>query len=183
MHSCVYVFIPKKGDVEELVAKAMQPFSDDVEVPPYKAYLDPVEIAVMAKHYRLRKSDLKKLAQRMDDWRGEPGGLDDRGLFAIRTCNPKGKWDWYEIGGRWNGWTRRNVVDAKSLLARKGLKKILPACMVTPGGSWHEHEKFVSEGWAKWHVDRKKPGAWLREVKAQLATYHDHRVACVDMHS
>lgn len=183
MHYCVYVFIPKEGDVEELVAIAMQPYSEDAEVAPYKIYPDADEIAAMGKHYRLAPANLTALAAKMEDWKGGPGGVDARGLFVIQRWNPSGKWDWYEIGGRWPGWIRGNVTSTATLLRKRNLKRILPACMVTPDGWWHERETFVSQGWMKWRIERKKDGAWLRQVIEALAKYPDHRVVCVDKHS
>jgi hypothetical protein len=44
-------------------------------------------------------------------------------------------------------------------------------------------EHAVALGWAKWHVERKTGGAWLRLVKEALAKYSDYRVVCVDKHS
>jgi hypothetical protein len=29
--------------------------------------------------------------------------IDDGGIYEWSTYNPKSKWDWYQVGGRWNG--------------------------------------------------------------------------------
>ncbi|MEK7218842.1 MAG: hypothetical protein AAB728_05255 [Patescibacteria group bacterium] len=182
MHFCTYVFIPPKGEIETLVADALHLYSEDLEVPPYEEYLDGGEIDIMSKHYGVRHKNLKALVSHMKDWSGTPGGVDERGLFRIKTMNPEGRWDWYEIGGRWSGCFRGNVISAKALLEKKNLKDILPAFMVTPDGSWHEWETFVTEGWMKWHVEKKKDGEWMKIIRDALAAYPNFRVACVDIH-
>src|SRR5207245_2151126 len=149
----------------------------------YKSYLDAGEIRVMAKHYRMKPAHLSALALRMEDWRSCPGGVEGKRLFAVKTWNPSGKWDWYEIGGRWRGRLRGNVLSTQALLSKANLRELLPACMVTPDGRWHEQETFISEGWMKWRVERKKDGTWLREVREALRRHQNHRVVCVDIHS
>lgn len=182
MHYSVYVFIPEEGDIEEHVAEALRLYSDEHEVPPYKEYLDAGEIAAMAKHYRIRRSDRKALASHMQDWKGSLGGIDKEGIFSIKTFNPKAKWDWYEIGGRWSRQLSGNVISATALLEKPNLKELLPAAIVTPDGWWHEWETFIVEGWMKWHTERKKDSTWLREVKNALLAHPDSRVVCVDIH-
>lgn len=181
MHYCVYVFIPDEGDIEEEVAKALRLYGDEIEVPPYKEYLDAGEITAMAKCYGVRCGDRKALAAHMDDWKGVPGGIDTKGLYAIKTFNPNAKWDWYEIGGRWEHFLS-DVIGTTSLLEKKNLKNILPAAMVTPDGWWSERETFIVEGWMKWRTEQKKDGEWLQEVKTALKTYPAFRVVCVDVH-
>ncbi len=134
MHYCVFVLTPKDGDTDIEVAKALAPFDDDLKVDPYKVYLDPREITAMARHYGTRRNDLKTLATHMEDWRGELGGIDERGLFAVSTFNPNAKWDWFERGGRWDGHLPGNELSAAALLKRPDLKWVqsvwLKACDV-----------------------------------------------------
>ena len=182
MHYCVYVFIPKEGAIDEQVAWALQPYDEDLDVPPYKVYLDAGEIAAMAKHYRVEKTDLTALAAHMQDWQRGPGDIDENGLFAIKSYNPSGKWDWYEIGGRWAGRPHGDLTTANALHGRPKQKSLLPAAMLTPDCAWHECETFITEGWMRWRVDRKTDADWLREVRDALRRYPDHRVVCVDIH-
>jgi hypothetical protein len=183
MHYCVYVFIPKEGDIEVLVAQALAPFDEDRQVPPYKSYLDAGEVKAMAKHYRVKPGDLGALTRHMEDWKGCPGGMEGKRLFAVKTWNPAGKWDWYEIGGRWDARLRNNAVMAKTLLERPDLRDLLPFALVTPDGLWQEREALITQGWMKWRVERKTGGAWRRQVRAALRRFPDRRVVCVDVHS
>jgi hypothetical protein len=197
MHSSTFVMIPEHGDINDLVARALEPFSEDFQVPEYKRYLDPTEIVVMATHYKLKKTDSKKLATHMEDWCGCLGGVDERGLFAVSTLNPRARWDWYVIGGRWDGAVlghltrhdpydetraQQNVILSAALAGAPYLTEWLPHSVVTPEGSWHERETLVVEGWMKWRLETKDDAAWLREVRGVLETFPDHRVVGVDIH-
>ncbi|HKC75728.1 MAG TPA: hypothetical protein VKF37_16245 [Chloroflexota bacterium] len=37
------------------------------------------------------------------DWDACPGGYDEQGLYALSTRNARATWDYYGIGGRWDG--------------------------------------------------------------------------------
>ncbi len=183
MHYLTYVFIRQNTDIEGAVAQAMEPFDEDLEVKPWKQYLDADEIAVMAKHYRVHRRSLLKLAGHMEDWCRGKGGVDAQGLFTIHTFNPNGEWDWYEIGGRWNGFLRNNVAIAKTLLKSQKLPELLPHDFLTPDGKWHAKARFQRQGWlgGKWVT--KSPAQWLREFQAALKVFPTHRVICVDRHT
>jgi len=183
MHYCVYVFIPQEGDVECLLAQALDPYSDSLEVAPYKVHLDEGELAAMATHFGIRRDDMKALAGKIEDWSGVPGGIDSDGLFKIVTWNPNGKFDGYEMGGRWDGFIPGNMEISRALLTKPNLKEILPDRMVTPDGYWHERETFISEGWSKWRVEKNQDNEWLGQVKKALVSHSHHRIVCVDMHS
>jgi hypothetical protein len=182
MHYCVYVFVPNDGDIEQLVDRALAPYSEDLQVPVYKIRLDPGEIKAMATHYGLKPNQLNALAEHMKAWRSCDGGVDEKGLFALARWNPEGKWDWYKIGGRWRGRLRGNAVLASTLLASTKLKVLLPFAMLTPDGCWHDRETVITEGWMKWHVRSIKPSQWLRIVRIALQMNPDCRVVCVDIH-
>jgi hypothetical protein len=183
MHFCTYVIIGAKGNIETQVATALAPFDESLEVARYKVYLEEAEIKRMAGHYGLEMSDSPALIEKMPDWRGTQGGLDEIGLFSWATANPEGRWDWYEIGGRWSGpFGGRNVVKVKTLFDIPNLKNHLPHCIVAPAGQWHEVETLIHGGCCTFGSVRKSDGQWLIELKQVLARYPDDRVVCVDIH-
>ena len=183
MHYLTYVFIPKKTDIEIAVGEAMEPFSEHLQVKPWKKHLDDEEIAKMAKYYRMRRTSARSLAACVEDWSGDKGGVDEKGLFALHTYNPDGKWDWYEVGGRWKGFLRGDVRSAASLLNSPKLAKLLPHDFLTPDGTWHEVETFVRAGWIGGHFERRSDNQWLEEFQQALRQFREYRVACVDRHS
>ena len=137
----------------------------------------------MARHYNLEQTELKKLATLMEDWQNELGGIDERGHFAISTANPNVQWDWYEIGGRYQDHLPGNIQLAETLLNRSDLKSLLPAALVTPDGTWHERETFITTSWTEGRFVAKLDRDWLKEVREALSHYPMYRVVCVDLHN
>lgn len=196
MHSCVYVIIGNKGDIPTLVAKTLSPFDGKRQVRPYKLHLSASTITAMAKHYGLSETDLKALAKKLPDWMGAPGGVDWLGLYARMTENSDGKWDWYEIGGRWNGSIRGrhpprpyvssvpvelNTTVASDLLAARNFVGRLPFAIVTPLGEWIERSTVVTDSRGM-YLREESPALWRKRVARILRTFARHRVVCVDAH-
>ena len=146
----------------------------------------------MAEHYKIPATDLQKLAEKMPDWRGVPGGVDELGLFAISTSNPDGKWDWYEIGGRWDGFIkgrkrpstdtiRNNIIRASTLLKSQNFAKRIPAGIVTPTGQWVERTLLITTS-SGWYLRETPEDVWCNQVRRILKAFPTHRVVGVDIH-
>jgi DNA-binding transcriptional MerR regulator len=119
-------------------------------------------------------------------------GFDAQGR-PISTYNPDSKWDWYRVGGRWDGWVteneqsseggfnfgaqhetlENNIATAEEALA--GGK--IPHAIITPDGVWHERGQM---GW--WAVLITENEDWVAGARAILASYPGHRVVIVDAH-
>jgi hypothetical protein len=67
MHYCTFVIIGPEGDPDTLVAKALEPFDEQLKVAPYRKYLEKYEIVRMAKHYKLDQHNLHALAERLTE--------------------------------------------------------------------------------------------------------------------
>lgn len=101
----------------------------------------------------------------------------------ISTYNPRSKWDWYVIGGRWDGWINGretsyervddNIAPTEQVI-RTGL---VPHALVTPDGQWHEHGQL---GW--WAVLITENEDWDAQAKALLGRYPGHHVLVLDAH-
>lgn len=54
-----------------------------------------------------------------EEWGEKQYGFDADGLYRMTTYNPKSKWDWYEVGGRWSGYfkLKEEVKDRGETLA------------------------------------------------------------------
>ncbi len=183
MHFLTYVIIGKHTNIKQAVAMSMAPFDEARTVAPWKRHLPPDEIAAMAKYFGLRPDDLDALAAKMPNWNGGTGRVDGKRLSALVTWNPKGKWDWYAIGGRWAGLLRNDSMTCAALLRSRKLADLLPHDLLTPDGTWHARTRFVRTGWCTGHIVHKSRRSWLRQFRAALASYPDHRVVCVDRHA
>ena len=194
MHSCIYVLITgSEQDTEALVGTALDPFNEAHEVPPYKDHFSQSCVRFMAEHYKIPAIDLQKLAGKMPDWRGVQGGVDELGLFAICTSNPDGKWDWYEIGGRWDGFIkgrtrpstdiiRNNTIRASTLLKSQNFAKRIPAGIVTPTGQWVERTLLITTN-SGWYLRETREDVWCNQVRRILKAFPSYRVVCVDAHN
>lgn len=98
------------------------------------------------------------------------------GLGTVKsTYNPKSKWDYYGVGGRWNGGLGqgRNVAPTASL---NGVK---PFAVVTPDGQWHERDQM---GWWAMVADEKPKDEWEATVRQLLAAHPDTIAVALDCH-
>ena len=99
-HYAVLVIHKEDQDIEELLA----PYSEHLEVEPYFKYTVDEAIDYIKEHYVPYNDYLKEYTDRqLIDWFAENKGLliKQGGLYS--TYNPNSKWDWYSIGGRFDG--------------------------------------------------------------------------------
>jgi hypothetical protein len=183
VHYLTYVIVGKNTNIKQAVAKALAPFDEARTVKPWKRCLAPDEIAAMAKCFGLRPDDLDALAAKMPDWNGGTGRVDGKRLFALLTYNRDGKWDWFQIGGRWAGLLPNDSMTCRALHRSRKLQDLLPHDFVTPDGKWHAGARFIRTGWCTGLIVHRSKGNWLQQFRAALASYPDHRVVCVDRHS
>ena len=99
-HYAVLVIHRENQDIEKLLA----PYNENLEVEPYLKYTVDEAIAYIKEHCVPYNDYLKEYADRhLIDWFAENEGLliKQDGLYS--TYNPNSKWDWYQIGGRFDG--------------------------------------------------------------------------------
>lgn len=90
------------GDQPE---EQLAPFAENLKVEAYPRYLDDVDRRQMANYYNIDFNDKAALVEKMKVWTGGEGRISKDGrLYSISTYNPKSKWDWYQLGGRWVGY-------------------------------------------------------------------------------
>ncbi len=103
----------------------------------------------------------------------------------LSTYNPVGKWDWFSIGGRWNGWlrdrepTRASHTDNLATIEQVIERKKFPFAIITPDGVWHEQGRM---GWWGAVIDGKETADWHTEVETILRSYAVHSLVLVDAH-
>lgn len=105
--------------------------------------------------------------------RGEP----------ISTYNPDSKWDWYVIGGRWDGWingkdTSGERVDDNTATTEQAIERnAIPHAIVTPDGRWHEQGKM---GWFAVLITENED--WDAQAKQILASFPGYQILILDAH-
>jgi len=186
MHYCLFVLIPPEVNVEGAVARAMEPFDEARDVTPYRVHLTHDDVRRMATHFKIDPANTHELAKRIPEWTSREGGVDRDGLYYFSTSSHDGRWDWYEIGGRWNGFipgAPHNTIQAGTLAKSSKLKNCLPNCMLTPQGEWIEQERcYFSADWKNMKHERMKRRDWTQFVREALQRWPDYEVVCVDIH-
>lgn len=152
--------------------KELEPYFGELPVPRYKVFLEADDVKLMASEYSLPETDRAGLAGYMSKWTGEEGGLEEGRLFHWSTDNPDGKYDWYEVGGRFSGYLRlksplrptgwRRLFGARAKeQVNQALKKDVnvdailsdPPAALLNSGEWHEQpfdsSAEASEEWRR----------------------------------
>lgn len=116
------------------------------------------------------------------------------------TYNPKSRWDWYAIGGRWDevipqnivpiekflklwgdGWTKIYTRDGKPL-TEKNRREISspPPVIITPKEGWVEQKRY---GWFGVVIEETMDDEqWSKRFNDIVKKYPQHLVALVDCH-
>ncbi|TWT44942.1 hypothetical protein RAS1_13620 [Phycisphaerae bacterium RAS1] len=203
-HFTVAIIIPPRvNDIDAFIVHQMDPFSENTEVEPYVCYTPEQAAADIASSiHRLELIisrnedgyDIDKCRQNLDELRsttpeqryqersktyetfnesGEP----------LSTYNPDSKWDWYVIGGRWDGWindleTSRERIDDNIASTREAIERNkIPHAIITPDGEWHERGQM---GW--WGTLLTENENWDEQARCIFAGFPDERVVVVDAH-
>lgn len=106
----------------------LAPYDENIEVEPYKDHADERLVARYHEIYEeergVRAEGLGEVLDFMRERYGEDEnwGVDDEGLYRMSTYNPKSKWDWYVVGGRWRGYfkLKPEAMDRPETLADVG---------------------------------------------------------------
>jgi len=206
-HFVTIILVSKEEDVlpEALVAERLAPYDEGREGPERKVYLNEKNISDMKECYKWEDPKDSDIIDKIRDYFGcEGGGKDENGFYYLTTYNVNSKWDWWRVGGRWDGWIQgkdealagkdgfnfggdhekfeNNVSTVAVLLERikeRGMAAA-PFAMVDLKGEWHERGKM---GWWGMVANRKEEDAWCDEVIAYLESIdgETYAVAC-DLH-
>ena len=204
-HFFVVALVPRSTapeEVEGAVGSLLAPYDEDIRVEPYHSYLN--ERSVEYRKQKYETDDFAEIARRQNeqyadaDPYADPDDmllLDEQGLYTLSTYNPRSKWDYWIIGGRWNGAIRNAPRDdgnggfnfssefhhlAENILPASELDHDLGCfAVVTPDGAWHEKGRM---GWWAVVSDEKADETWDVEVRRLIATHQDCYMVGLDCH-
>ena len=142
-HFLLAVFHDECQDVDDMLA----PYDEELKTETHIEFTKEQAI-------RFARENFKDYRDKPDEecWKLMADGCttDENGnIFS--TDNPQAKWDWYEIGGRWDGYLRVNGEHVNS--ARIGeidfgsdeqKAEFSTYAVITPDGRWHEYSPM---GW------------------------------------
>ena len=109
-------------------------------------------------------------------WRREEGMVAEDGSI-LSTYNPKAKWDWYQVGGRWRG----GIPGDKVKMSEIDIDTIdTPYAFVTTDGEWVERGKM---GWFGISSNEMNEDEWDVKFREYLKTLDkDIILTLVDCH-
>ncbi len=186
-HFSCHVIVPKQtrfNKVESYVIDVLAPFDENLEV-------ESLEIECGCS-----LDDSKDKSCKPDC--SECCGAGRRQIMV----NPNVKWDWWRIGGRWDGTILdepnasengfnfgdehetldKNMATIDDLLRLKGKsfdRVAVPFALITPEGEWHEKGNM---GWWGIVTDEQEAAAWQKTVREFYNSYRDCRIVCCDLH-
>lgn len=203
-HFTVGIIVPQGvPDVEHFIVQMMDPYYEHTEADPYVCYsLERAAADIQRDIKRLERiierqdpdysldqcrDILEKLRctvpeEKYQEYIQFHENFDDQGQ-PISTYNPDSKWDWYVVGGRWDGWINDrdasgeriddNIAPTEHVLCAEKI----PHAIITPDGQWHERGQM---GW--WAILITENENWDSGAKQILASYPGHRIVIVDAH-
>ena len=153
MHFSLAVFHYKDETVDSLLA----PFYEGAEVERYVAYTRQGAIDFARANFQCCKD-----ASDEECWKfmAEDAEETDEEGNIYSTSNPDAKWDWWEIGGRWQGLLKVGERRVNSAFVKDidFSEPFSTYAILTPDGEWHEQENtglFSSdEEWNKHYKER-----------------------------
>jgi hypothetical protein len=124
---------------------------------------------------------------------GQMAPYDESLAWGRNLANPKARWDWYRIGGRWDGWItdneqpsdngfnfgkRHETVENNITTTEAALKRHkIPHAIITPNGKWHDRGDLWMFGLAD-----KECQKMHAKMSGLLRKYPGHRIVILDAH-
>lgn len=205
-HFPVGIIVPpdKLPHIRNFIFEQMQPYDEAAEVEPYVSYsVEQARAEIDREDQQLERiikrrdpahnlAKCRELLATLRDTTPEARYreyVDHHKQFnalgqPLSTRNPKGKWDWWVVGGRWHGWITgkkqagRNLVENNIASTELAIKRnIVPHAIITPDGQWHERGQM---GW--WAILITEDEGWDARAKEILAGYPGHQLLILDAH-
>lgn len=110
-----------------------------------------------------------------------PSDLDAEGN-ELSTYNPKSKWDWYQVGGRWDGAlpTKDGKEVSETTIGDLALDSFKYTFAVVKEGEWYEKGEM---GWFGMASNEKETDEWFDEFRRLLSDLPPETVVTiVDLH-
>lgn len=147
---------------------------------------------------------LAELRKARDRNHPDPACTDCRGTGRERTtCNPRAKWDWWSVGGRWSGaitgvprdhdgFGERGSLEHNARLVREippavldPLDGELPFALLGPDGVWHERGRmgwFGAHSESCGHADCEADPEMMRECLRKRPAWEERCLAVLRAH-
>jgi hypothetical protein len=203
-HFTVAIILPHEvRDIEGFITQKMEPYDENSDVPAYVAYsteraaedlkntLHRLELIVNRRepHYNIEvcqeQIELLRRTTAEQRYQEQIRHFDRFNAHGepLTNYNPDSKWDWYVVGGRWDGWindretSSEQFADNMATTEQAIERNKIPHAIITPDGEWNENGQM---GW--WGILLTENEHWDSAAKQLFASYPGHRVVIVDAH-
>ncbi|MBL7053552.1 MAG: hypothetical protein ISS02_02775 [Candidatus Portnoybacteria bacterium] len=153
----------------EKLKKPLAKFDTDTKVEEHIVYIDDKELVMMKNSYK--EEDLKTLAGKMDDWNGNKGGVDEKGLYYNTTENPNGKFD---------NWNAYDILSVKEFILNINKLDRIPKSILLPNLEWIDSNLWVYHSPGK--NEEEKINQWIEKIKEIMSKYPNSFVIFIDCH-
>lgn len=181
-HFFTVVLVNSGSDIETEVERLLAPYSENLEVEPYKRGC-----------FCQEEWGRKYFAENGRTCE-ECGGT---GVETV-TYNPQSKWDWFRIGGRWDGVVCRleeiddkmggfnfgdefRTVERNAQAVSELAEDFTCRAVVTPDGEWHEQSTMGWFGLSSDDSDENR-NRWLGQMRMLLAANRECIAVGCDLH-
>jgi hypothetical protein len=205
------VLVPSNtSDIKAQVAQLLERFNINTELPPYKDYMTDSTRAYHSRRHKIAPGRWQELAEAVNPDEEQPWLADEHGLYKMSTRNPAGAFDWWMIGGRWDGVIQgerrpgspyedeHQRVEHNSCLARELRASVRSRLasdhsgklswdflwfIITPDDAWHENPNgFWNDDVKDVEGNREREEIWWQMVDDILAAHEDCTAVGVDCH-
>lgn len=101
------VLVKYEGDIseaEDRIEQMLAPYDENTDVERYKKRIPAKEIKDACKYFNIpNTNNARPTFKQLKEYFGDEVDKDAKGFFRWSTYNKKSKWDWYQVGGRWQG--------------------------------------------------------------------------------
>jgi hypothetical protein len=186
-HYVVLVIVPHdifiKGHiaVKQYINDIMHQYSENIEVNPYIIYThEEIKNKYESERENGNKDSLKEYIRLMSD---NEKNLDENGNI-MSTNNPNSLYDWFEIGGRWDGYFTSNnnknyiKINKYSELIKKGELKFCNH-FVDEKGNLHKKRDY---GWWGSFTEIIDDKDYIKNIESVLGRNQDNYLYVIDCH-
>lgn len=182
MHGTAMAIVPPDADlstpdaVQQAVIPIMAPFSEHIDVDPYRVYDSSDVLDTIADHYQIDRSDVHALASCYPDWEECPGGVDEQGrVYKIQTKNPAGQWDYWifkeaTVAGAYRMARLADYPDTIFAPDRVAVGFMLAVAVLDPSPCWIQSRSMNRVIYRYEHNDRFLD--ILREIRRRLPGHY-----------
>lgn len=142
-------------------------FDINKEVKEYKYYLSEETKKSIAESYKIDISDNKAIADSLEKWDGDKGGIDENGVYGLSTKNKQGKQD---------GWFIYSIMTVQDLINNFDKMDRTPHAILTPNCEWKEApEYFFMTNPSSPNYDKLLE--WEEKSKTIISEYSENSLA------